>query len=92
MIAWSRGLVDPVIIIVVLRPVIVHLLSHLCGISQHVSEQGGIPKVCISSIIDISIPTSIILTIIIIIIAITIIIITMIVLYHQHHYAIMIIM
>ena len=85
MIAWSRGLVDPVIIIVVLRPVIVHLLSHLCGISQHVSDQGGIPKVCISSIIDISIPT-------IIIIIITIIIITMIVLYHQHHYAIMIIM
>ena len=84
MIAWSRGLVDPVIIIVVLRPVIVHLLSHLCGISQHVSDQGGIPKVCISSIIDISIPTSII---------ITIIIITMIVLYHQrHYYAIMIIM
>ena len=89
MIAWSRGLVDPVIIIVVLRPVIVHLLSHLCGISQHVSDQGGIPKVCISSIIDISIPTSIILTIIIII---TIIIITMIVLYHQHHYALMIMM
>ena len=89
MIAWSRGLVDPVIIIVVLRPVIVQLLSHLCGISQHVSDQGGIPKVCISSIIDISIPTSIILTIIIII---TIIIITMIVLYHQHHYALMIMM
>ena len=89
MIAWSRGLVDPVIIIVVLRPVIVQLLSHLCGISQHVSDQGGIPKVCISSIIDISIPTSIILTIIIII---TIIIITMIVLYHQHHYALIIMM
>ena len=83
MIAWSRGLVDPVIIIVVLRPVIVQHLSHLCGISQHVSDQGGIPEVCISSIIDISIPT---------IIIITISIITMIVLYHQHHYAIMIIM
>ena len=65
MIAWS---VDSVIIILVLRPVIVivHLLSHLCGISQHVSDQGGIPKVCISSIIDISIPTSIIIIIIII--------------------------
>ena len=88
MIAWSRGLVDPVIIIVVLRPVIVHLLSHLCGISQHVSEQGGIPKVCISSIIDISIPTSISISIIIT----TIIIITMIVLYHQHHYALIIMM
>ena len=66
MIGWAGGLVDPVIIILVLRPVIVHLLSHLCGISQHVSDQGGIPKVCIYSIIDISIPTSIIIIIIII--------------------------